>query len=136
MEPVSTVALAALILASKSSAEEIGKSAGQSTWAGLAKLQALVSRRFRGDLHATQALAQAEQRPEDDKAVMLLREALREYAARDTEFAVSLERLVDDARHRPEYKPESRLFANYGWAGKITIFNAPIHLEHGDFNIN
>ena len=130
------MALAALILASKSGAEEIGKSAGQSTWAGLAKLQALVGRRFRGDPRATKALAQAERDPQDDKAVILLREVLTEYAARDTQFATSLERLVDDAKQRPEYTPGSRLFANYGWAGKITIFNAPVHLEHGDFNIN
>ena len=43
MEPVSTIALAALILASKSGAEEFGKDAGQSAWSGLSRLRVLVT---------------------------------------------------------------------------------------------
>ncbi|MGP7999665.1 MAG: hypothetical protein ACLPKI_20445 [Streptosporangiaceae bacterium] len=136
MEPVSTIALAALILASRSGAEELGKDAGQSAWSGLSRLRVLVTRKFQGDKQATQALLVAEQRPQDDQAVLLLRQALEEHTARDARFAGELQRLIDEARQRTEYQPGSKLFDNYGWVGKITVFNAPIRLDQGDFNIN
>ena len=136
MEPISTIALAALILASKSGAEELGKDAGQSAWAGLARLRALVQRKFHGDGRAMSALAQAEQHPRDDAAVTRLEQALASYAAQDEQFAAELRGLIDEARQRPEYRPGSQLFANYGWVGEMTVFNAPVHLEHGDINIS
>lgn len=136
MEPVSTIALAALILASKSGAQEFGKDAGQSAWSGLSRLWILVSRKFQGDKRATEVLLAAEQHPQDDQAVMLLRQTLQDYAERDARFATELQHLIDEARQRPEYQPTSKLFDNYGWVGKITIFNAPIRLDHGDFNVN
>jgi len=136
MEPVSTIALAALILASKSGAEELGKGAGQSAWSGLSRLRVLVTRKFQGDKQATQALLAAEHHPQDDQAVLLLRQTLEEHAARDARFASELQLLIDEARQRPEYQPGSKLFDNYGWVGKITVFNAPIRLDQGDFNIN
>jgi len=135
MEPISAIALAALILASKSGAEELGKDAGQSAWAGLARLRGLVQRKFRGDSQAMSALAQAEQHPGDDAAVIRLEQAIAGYAAQDERFAAELRGLIDEARQRPEYRPGSQLFANYGWVGKMTVFNAPVHLEHGDINI-
>lgn len=136
MEPVSTVALAALILASSSSAEEFGKQAGHSVWAGLSKLKALVWAKFGADSHARHALVQAQQEPQNKQAIWRLQAALEDHAERDAQFAGQLQRLIDDARHRPEYQPDSTFFANYGWVGKINIFQAPIHLERGDFTIN
>lgn len=136
MEPVSAAALAALILASRGGAEELGREAGRSAWAGLAKLRTLVGRKFQGDAHAKQALVLAEQRPQDQQAIARLQETLEAYEARDQDFANELRRLVDEARRRPEYQPGSQFLANYGVVGKMTVFNAPVEIQHGDFNIN
>jgi ribosomal protein L16 Arg81 hydroxylase len=102
----------------------------------LSRLRVLVTRKFQGDNRATQALLLAEQHPQDDQAVRLLRQTLEDHAARDAQFATELQRLIDEARRRPEYQSGSKLFDNYGWVGKITVFNAPIRLDQGDFNIN
>jgi hypothetical protein len=136
MEPISAVALAALILASSSSAEEFGRQAGHSVWAGLSKLRTLVLAKFRTDSQARQALVQAQEQPENKQAVWRLQAVLEDHAEQDAEFSRQLRQLIDDARQRPEYQPDSTFFANYGWVGKVNIFQAPIHLEQGDFNIN
>lgn len=136
MEPVSTVALAALILASSSSAEEFGRQAGHSVWAGLSKLRTLVWTKFSADSHARHALVQAQEQPENKQAVWRLQAVLEDHAEQDAEFSRQLRQLIDDARQRPEYQPDSTFFANYGWVGKVNIFQAPIHLDQGDFNIN
>jgi geranylgeranyl pyrophosphate synthase len=136
MDPVSTGALAALILASRGSAEELGKEAGRSAWAGLAKLRVLVASKFHGDAHAKRVLVRAEQRPQDPEAIARLQETLEAYEARDRDFAIELRNLVDEARRRPEYQPGSQFLANYGVVGKMNVFNAPIEIQRGDFNIN
>ena len=136
MEPVSTIALAALILASKGSAEEFGKDAGHSAWSGLSRLRGIVTRKFQGDRRAMQALLLAEERPQDDRAVALLRQTLEDYATRDERFAAELQRLVAEARQRPEYASGSTLLTNYGQVGKITVFNDQVRLDKGDLNIN
>ena len=135
MEPISTAALAAVILASKSGAAELGKDAGHSVWTGLARLRVLVLRRFSADDEARQALAAAEQRPDDKDAVSHLRDSLEVCAAEDDVFAAELKQLVDEARQRPEYQQNSPLFANYGFAGKVNVFGS-VRVEKGDFNIN
>ena len=136
MEPVSAVAIAAVVLASRSGAEELGKEAGHSVWGGLSRLAALVRTKFRGDDHALQALRQAQDDPRDLGAISRLETALAYHSERDQLFAAELQRLTGDARNRQEYQQGSALFANYGWAGKVTVFQAPVQLEHGDFNIN
>ena len=136
MEPISTFALAAMILASRSGAEELGREAGHSTWAGLAKLKSLVVRKFQSDDQARAALVYAEQDPRDKQAVARLEQVIADHAAQDTSFAAQLQQLVDAAQQRPEYKSGSGFFANYGWAGQINVFQAPIHLAQGDFRIN
>lgn len=136
MEPISTAALAALILASRSGAEELGREAGHSTWTGLNKLKALVLRTFSGNDKASLALAVAEQHPENDQAVARLRDSIEECAAADSVFADELQQLIDDARKRPEYGQGSTLFSNYGYAGKVNIFTGTVRVEHGGFNIN
>ena len=136
MEPVSTVALAALILASSSGAQEFGRQAGHSVWAGLSKLRTLVSTKFSTDSHARRALVQAQEQPENKQAILGLQAVLEDHAEQDAEFSRQLRQLIDDARQRPEYQPDSTFFANYGWVGKVNIFQAPIHLDRGDFNIN
>ena len=135
MEPISTAALAAIILASKSGATELGKDAGHSAWSGLARLRVLVLRRFSANDGARQALAAAEQRPDDEDAVSRLRDSLEECAAEDDVFAAELKQLVNEARQRPEYQQNSPLFANYGFAGKVNVFGS-VRVEKGDFNIN
>jgi hypothetical protein len=77
MEPISTAALAALIIASRGGAEELGKEAGRSTWSGLGKLRSLVLGKFRGNADAARALAAAEQNPANDTAIAQLRGPVR-----------------------------------------------------------
>ena len=101
MEPISTAALAALILASRSGAEEFGKEAGHSTWTGLGRLKTLVRRKFAGSPEASQALEEAEQKPEDEQVIARLRDSLEVSAARDRVFAAELQQLVDEARSLP-----------------------------------
>jgi hypothetical protein len=135
MEPISTAALAALILASRGSAEEMGKEAARSTWSGLSTLRALVYEKFRRDSSATQALATAEREPENSTAVARLRDSIEACSQEDRHFANELRLLVDEARQRPEYQRSSTLFANYGYIGKVTHFAGPVRVK-GDFNIN
>lgn len=135
MEPISTAALAALIIASRGGAEELGKEAGRSTWSGLGKLRSLVMGKFRGNTDASRALAAAEQNPANDTAIAQLRDLIEVCAREDGVFAAELRRLVDEARPRPEYQRNSSLFANYGYIGKVTHFAGPVSVQ-GDFNIN
>jgi hypothetical protein len=134
MEPISTAALAALILVSKSGTDELGKEAGRSTWAGLARLGQLVRGKIGDNGRATLAVAAA--RPHDEQAIARLRDEIEKCSATDPAFALELQHLVDQARMRPEYQPGSPLLANYGTIGKVTVFNEAIRLERGDFNIN
>jgi hypothetical protein len=135
MEPISTAALAALIIASRSGAEELGKEAGHSAWSGLSRLRTLVQGKFRGNAAASQAFAAAEQNPANDAAIAQLRDSIEVYAREDGVFAAELRRLVDEARPRPEYQWNSSLFANYGYVGKLTHFAGPVSVQ-GDFTIN
>ena len=135
VEPISTAALAALILASRSGTEELGKEAGHSAWAGLARLRALVRRRFRGNDKASHALVAAEQHPGNEQAVANLRASIEQCAAEDSTFAEELRQLIDDARRQPEYQRDSALFSNFGYAGKVNIFTGTVRVQR-DFNIN
>lgn len=137
MEPISTAAFAALILAaSKSGAEELGKEAVQSTWTGLARLRSLVRGKFSDSARAREALEAIERQPQDERAISRLRDEIERYSATDESFALELRRLVDDARRRPEYQLTSPLLSNYGVVGKVTVFNEAVRIERGDFNIN
>lgn len=136
MEPISTALLAALILAARGGADEVGKEAARSTWRGIPKLVKLVRAKFGSDDKAIRALATAQQHPQDQHAVSELANVISRYGMSDPAFGGELESLIADARRFPAYANDSEFFANYGWIGKYTVFNAPVTLEQGDFNIN
>ena len=136
MEPISTALLAALILAARGGADEAGKETARSTWRGVPKLVKLVRTRFGSDDKAIRALAAAQQHPQDQHAVGELANVISHYEKSDHVFNGQLETLIADARRFPVYSDNSGFFANYGWIGKYTTFNAPVTLEQGDFNIS
>lgn len=136
MEPISAALLAALILAARGAADEAGKETTRSTWRGVPKLVKLVRTKFGSDDKAIRALATAQQHPQDQHAVSELANVISHYERSDHVFNRELEALIADARRFPAYAGNFGIFANYGWIGKYTTFNAPITLEQGDFNIS
>jgi hypothetical protein len=136
VEPISTALLAALIIAARGGADEVGKESVRTTWRGAPKLVALVKGKLGGDRHASRALVQAQNNPQDEQAVTELSRLISDYRNVDPAFRAELDKLIREARRDPSYGNGSAFLSNYGWIGKVTVFNAAVTLEQGDFNIN
>jgi hypothetical protein len=101
MGPIEPAAITAATLLATKALEAVGGQAGQTAWAGMSRLVALVRRKVTGHRQAETALAQVQQHPEDVDRVRELGELLAAFAVQDAAFHRDLAALVDQARRDP-----------------------------------
>jgi hypothetical protein len=78
--------------------EALGGKAGETTWAGMTRLIALVRHKVTGYRQAESALTEVERHPDDQAGIRELGELLAALAAQDAAFHQELASLVADAR--------------------------------------
>jgi tetratricopeptide (TPR) repeat protein len=105
MGPIEPAAITAATLLATKAMEALGGKAGETTWAGMGRLVALVRRRFGGHHRAESTLAELDEHPEDADRIRDLAELLTSFAAQDAAFRRELVELVTDARHDPSVGP-------------------------------
>jgi hypothetical protein len=103
--PIEPVAITAATLLATKALEGLGGRVGESAWAGMGRLLALVQRKVTGHGHAEIALDQVEKHPEDADRIQALGQVLAGFGARDAVFQRELATLVADARRNPTIGP-------------------------------
>jgi hypothetical protein len=119
MGPIEPAAITAATLLATRALEALGGKAGESTWAGMGRLVALVRDKLRGHRGAETTLALLEERPDDPHRIRELGELLAVLAAQDTAFHQELATLIADARRDPIVGPLATQVYGQAQVGQI-----------------
>lgn len=131
MDPISTAAIAAALIAAQKGAEKLGDEAGQATWTGLGRLVTLIRARLGREREGSSALAAVEKQPNDSQAMAALGLALQHHMQRDAYFASELRALVTEAQSRGEVTSRVSIKAETIKA----VFEGEVNVQ-GDLNIS
>jgi hypothetical protein len=101
MGPIEPAAITAATLLATKALEALGATVGESTWAGMGRLIALVRHKVTGHPQAETVLAKVEQHPDDQNRVHDLAEVLAAFAAKDAVFHRELDTLIAQAKQDP-----------------------------------